>query len=208
MEPTIWRSPRLHRELPPDEEHMAERYGLFTIIVLGEGFVKVMDGLSGSAVGAEVLVFSIFGLGAACSLWWLYFDDIAGAEIQPPAQRPFAAYVWIYSHLPLAVGLTGFGVATKKLITQPMGDPLADKYRWLMATAIVIYLVAVALLDRVTVRSDATLQNNTRAWIRGAAAVLVLLLALLGGSFTPTLFMALVTAVLVAQILIDLWPRR
>ena len=31
---------RLTTFLPPDVEHMSERYGLLTIIVLGEGFVS------------------------------------------------------------------------------------------------------------------------------------------------------------------------
>lgn len=37
----------------PDDHHIVERFGVFTIIVLGEAFVKVLDDARGTMPGVE-----------------------------------------------------------------------------------------------------------------------------------------------------------
>jgi low temperature requirement protein LtrA len=58
--------------------HIAERYGLFTIIVLGEAIasatVAIRTGLDGGEYLSELVSVAIAGLIIVFALWWLYFD--------------------------------------------------------------------------------------------------------------------------------------
>ena len=61
--------------------HIAERYGLFTIIVLGEAIasatVAIRTGLDEGEHLADLVSLSAAGLVIVFSLWWLYFDRSA-----------------------------------------------------------------------------------------------------------------------------------
>ena len=61
--------------------HIAERYGLFTIIVLGEAVaaatIAVRTGLDEGEHLGELLSLAAAGLVIVFALWWLYFDRSA-----------------------------------------------------------------------------------------------------------------------------------
>jgi low temperature requirement protein LtrA len=96
--------------------HIAERYGLFTIIVLGEsvlaGSVAIQAAARSSESVAHLATSVVGGLVIVFSMWWLYFDE--------PAHRLGslrAAFLWGYGHLPIfasaaAVG-PGIAIATE-----------------------------------------------------------------------------------------------
>ena len=81
-------SRRLNSLLPPDVPHMAERYGLFTIIVLGEAFVKVISSAPEEPLAAAELVLGALGLTIVGAIWWIYFDNVAGSRVSPVGTRP------------------------------------------------------------------------------------------------------------------------
>jgi len=203
--PLSKRSRELNRALPIDVPHLAERYGIFTIIVLGESFVKVISGVGGTLLDTNTILVGILVLTVTASLWWLYFDDVAGALVKPSG---FAAYAWIYSHLPIAIGLTAFGVGAKKALLAHAGEPLHAEYRWLIALALILYLLFVALLDEVTVREDQGMANRTRGAVRLVGALVVFGLALLGTSFSAVLFMGLVAIVFVLEVATEVATAR
>lgn len=192
---------RLNKLLPPDLEHMSERYGLLTIIVLGEAFVKVIGSAAEEQLGLMALVYGFLGLVIACSLWWLYFDKVAGSVNSPLGLAP---YVWIYSHLPLTLGLTAYGVGIKKLVVLHQGDPLADKYRWLICGAVALALAFTTLIDLATIASSRSSGSGIRSMFRFGSVAAILLLALVGGLLSPVIFIALLALICVAQIVLDL----
>ena len=63
---------------PIDFEHLGERYGLLTIIVLGESFVKVLGALVSEGDGVSLYLDAGAVLLITCGVWWVYFDDVAG----------------------------------------------------------------------------------------------------------------------------------
>ena len=194
-------SRRFNTLLPPDVHHMTERYGLFTIIVAGEAFVKVISSAPTAPLTVHQLLLGGLGLALAGSLWWLYFDDVAGSPLQTTSRAPF---VWLYSHLPVAVGLTAFGVAIKKVVFLQAGEALPEKYRLLLGGALALYLVFCLLIDLVTTRSHHARPPRMRAaWRLGAAAV-VALIALFGGGLDPAVFLAVVAAACLVPIVADL----
>ena len=143
-------SRRLNALLPPDVPHMAERYGLFTIIVMGEAFVKVISSAPEEPLAAIELVLGALGLAIVGAMWWIYFDNVAGSPVKPVGRAP---YVWIYSHLPLAIGLTAFGVAIKKIVFLHGTEGIPDGYRLLVGGAVATVLVFAMLIELATTRS-------------------------------------------------------
>jgi low temperature requirement protein LtrA len=188
---------------PLDMEHLVERYGLLTIIVLGESFVKVLSYLTSSGLGEEASyqLKGFFNLGITCSLWWLYFDDVAGSEVKR-GRIHFMA--WLYGHLPLALGLTAVGVAVKKAIKVGLSDVPAPETRWLLAGSLALVFVSIALIDTATERPNVQVNERIRITSRWVAGITLLLVAQVGGSMTGGVFLGIVTAICAAQVIFDL----
>ncbi|MCA9514322.1 MAG: low temperature requirement protein A, partial [Myxococcales bacterium] len=196
---------RHNRELtarhPADVIHMSERYGLLVIIVLGESFVKVLSDLAARPVTADVYLLGAMALLITCSLWWIYFDDVAGSRIR---RSPGAPFIWIYTHLPMSAAVTAVGVGIKKALAFAPGEVGLEKYRWLLCGALSLGLLAVGLIDSVTERREAELSDRSRVQVRVASAAIVLLLAPAGGAMPAWVFVLLVTLFCVAQVVFDL----
>ncbi|MGW6130236.1 low temperature requirement protein A [Cellulomonas sp. NPDC055163] len=100
------------KAIPWHPDHIAERYGLFMIIVLGESVLAtsraVQTALDEGAAGALAPVF-VGGLLVLFSIWWAYFErpaDHLGSSRWWP-------WVWSYLHLIVfaAVAAVGAGLA-------------------------------------------------------------------------------------------------
>ncbi|MFC5379374.1 low temperature requirement protein A [Aquipuribacter nitratireducens] len=96
--------------------HVAERYGLFTIIVLGETILAVVvglrDALDGEGAASVPVVVGASALVVGLAVWWLYFDLVGTGGI---ARERRAAFVWGYGHYVLfaAVAAVGAGVVAQ-----------------------------------------------------------------------------------------------
>ena len=80
-------------------EHIAERYGLFTIIVLGESILSaslaLQTGLSAGQWNSSLLWIALGGALIVFTMWWLYFDEPSHDLLTSLK----AAFVWGYGHL-------------------------------------------------------------------------------------------------------------
>lgn len=188
--------------LPPDAEHMRERYGIFIIIVLGESFIKTITNASGAVITPPVLVFSLLAIFVVFGLWWLYFDDVEAAEIK---DRHFAPYAWVYAHLPLSLGITAFGVASKKLFAS-IGEPhLKLEYVILYCGALILFALASALLELSLVQQDPRQQDRRRAAWRLLMAGLMAALMVFGSSLSSLGFIAIAAAIMLLVVAADEW---
>jgi low temperature requirement protein LtrA len=86
--------------------HIAERYGLFTIIVLGQILLVtslgIRSALDQSSTFAELGYVVAGGILTVFSMWWMYFDLPAG-EIVTDTRHAFSkhitgAFAWGYGH--------------------------------------------------------------------------------------------------------------
>ncbi|MCB9779550.1 MAG: low temperature requirement protein A [Alphaproteobacteria bacterium] len=191
----------LAARFPPDGMHTTERYGLLTIIVLGESFVKVLSEVADRGISADVVLMGTFGLLITCALWWIYFDDVAGSRIR---RERLSVFTWIYTHLPLTIGITAVGVAIKKAVLMDPGDTAYLKYRLLLTGTLVIVLLSVGLIDAVTERRAAHLSDRTRVKARVITAGVVLLVAFIGQFVPAALWLGGITLVLGAQVVFDI----
>jgi len=204
--PLSRQSRQLADEFPVDKAHLGERYGLLTIIVLGESFVKVLTHLAASdtPASAPVLLQAGASLFITCSVWWIYFDDIAGGRLKDGRGNWI---VWLFAHLPLAVGVTALGVAVEKVVVFEFTQPPDPAYQALLAGSLAAVFFSVAVLDSVTRRRHAKLSDRARVNVRLASAIVVLVLGQILGVITGGMFVGLVTAVCVGQIVFDIMMK-
>lgn len=128
---------RLHAEHAPHVEHLTERSGLLTIVVLGETIVGVVNGIVGESWTPSVLAVGFSGLGVAFAVWWIYFDCLGGGAVERLARHGDTVryQTWLYSHLPLQLCLAGLGVSVEAMIRHVGGGPAPPFVLWLTAGA-------------------------------------------------------------------------
>jgi low temperature requirement protein LtrA len=193
---------RLQADIPPDTHHLPERFGLFTIIVLGEAFIKVTGSAAGHELELSNALYGVMALVVAASLWWMYFDNVRGSVVR---RTWVAGQVWVYTHLPLLAAITAYGVAAKKVVLLEHGHGLDREYRLLMGGAVAVALFAIAILDLTHTESARDVTHNRIALSRVAGGIVILALGLVGGSLSPLVLMVLIALVCAAQIGTDLF---
>jgi low temperature requirement protein LtrA len=109
--------------------HFAERYGLVLIIALGEAFISIGIGATGTEIGLGEVAAAILGLLIAASFWLAYFDffSIRGqrvlADLHGSERVALARDAYAYLHFPMIVGIVLFAFAMK-IVMAHVGDEL------------------------------------------------------------------------------------
>lgn len=169
-----------HGLTPFHREHIAERYGLFTIIVLGEALVgataAVQAGISEGGHAPALLTVAGAGLVIAFALWWLYFDTPAHVLLTTLNQ----SLRWGYGHFVVfgaaaAIG-AGFEVVVDYVLAADHGVS-ARTAGYAMLAPVALFLLAMwflQVLPRASGRSDALRVALPVAAVLIAAAPLAL----------------------------------
>lgn len=183
--------------------HIAERYGLFTIIVLGETILAISvgmrDALDGEGeLGSAPLVVAA-ALVIAFGLWWIYFDTLSRDAL---TRNRKAAFLWGYGHYALfaAVAATGAGIQAQLHLTQDGHS--ADH---LVLAAVVGVPVAISLAAIAWLQQTANGRVGEAVWLY-LGAVLAFLTLPLAGSLSVAVvdgLLALLAAILVVRELLS-----
>ncbi|MFF8291027.1 low temperature requirement protein A [Streptomyces sp. NPDC016309] len=103
-------------------QHIAERYGLFTIIVLGEtvaaATVAVKTGVEENDALGDVLPIAAGGLLLIFAAWWIYF-------VVPAHQRLLSnrqAFLWGYGHYLIQASAAAIGAGIEVAVEQAVGE--------------------------------------------------------------------------------------
>jgi low temperature requirement protein LtrA len=95
---------------PWHPHHLAERYGLFTIIVLGESVLAsttaILAARSETGTSAELVVVALAGLVLIFACWWLYFLETDAPRLD--ARRDLG-FIWGYGHYFVFASLAAIG---------------------------------------------------------------------------------------------------
>jgi low temperature requirement protein LtrA len=121
-------------------ESTVERFGLFTIIVLGEVVVGVVTGLSEATRDFRVLATGLIGLGIGFGAWWTYFDFVGRRH-----PRSDAGVLWMFSHLPISMGIAATGAALVSLVEHAGDERAPAATAWVMTGSIAVLLVGLLL---------------------------------------------------------------
>ncbi|TDT42042.1 low temperature requirement protein LtrA [Streptomyces sp. BK208] len=152
--------------------HIAERYSLFTIIVLGEvilgSLAAVRSAVADHGVSAPVLLIAIGGLLLVFALWWIYFT---GNDAGLTTLR--TALIWGYGHYVVfaALAAIGAGLETALDAAEHHGHLSARGAGLAVAVPVAITLLTLAALHRAT-RTGAL--GHVLLVVAGALVVLAL----------------------------------
>ncbi|MFE9688447.1 low temperature requirement protein A [Micromonospora sp. NPDC005806] len=141
------------RRAPTQKSHMPERFGLFTIVVLGEAVLAVANGIDASGWRPASVAIGVAGFVIACGVWWVYFlatyDPEAGNRVlRAGRQATVRSYFYAYGHLVVyaAIVTAGVGVelAAKAAAHQEPGPEVAARLLGggqlaMMAGCVIIY---------------------------------------------------------------------
>ncbi|ARP71729.1 low temperature requirement protein A [Streptomyces pluripotens] len=101
--------------------HIAERYGLFTIIVLGETIaastVAVKSAVDEHGALGELLPIAAGGLLIVFSAWWIYF----GVPIHGHLRSNGQAFLWGYGHYLIFSSAAAIGAGLEVAVEQAVG---------------------------------------------------------------------------------------
>ena len=196
--------------VPHDAAHLPERYGLFSIILLGESVVSVMHGMesqeywSVSAASAAIL-----GLVLIVVVWWWYFDgiDAVGERFVRSSKDALRFHIWSYAHLPLYLAIAATGVGLEHVIATATDAPLHEPEAWILCGSVAMLMAAMTVIGA-TGHRETQQSQAARAHRAGLLSMLPLGLGLLGTTLMPGFLVAALTAVGVTQLGLALGSPR
>ena len=166
------RSSRVGLGLTPTDS-LVERFGLFTIIVLGEVVLGVVAGLSAAERDAKTVITGLLALWLGFGFWWIYFD-LVGRRL--PRADGAAVSNWVMSHLPITGSITAAGAGMVSLIGHAHDARTPASTSWLLAGAVATGLLALVLTEQALVdaeRLSVVFSPLRLALFAGAAAALL-----------------------------------
>ena len=165
-----WVGRRQIARAPIHANHLVERFGLFTLIVLGESVISVAQDAAEVDWTAATVAAAVAGFLGVAGLWWLYFDRIEEGTVRSVLR----GLIWNYAHLPLLAGLVSVAVGTEFAVREAAVGTLERSTTLALGAGTALYLLST-LMAGLAVRSGA--DRTLWLWLGAAAATLVVGLA-------------------------------
>jgi low temperature requirement protein LtrA len=137
--------------------HIGERYGLFTILVLGESVLSATAAMQ-AAVDAggpfsDLVTTAIGGFLIVAAMWWIYFDQPV-ERLLARARQAFSdlnekqSFIWGYGHYFVFASAAAVGVGLAVAVDQAVGQSaLTDREAaFVLTLPVALYLVTVWVL--------------------------------------------------------------
>lgn len=124
--------------------HMSERFALLLLIVIGEGFFKLVITLSEKGVykvDSSVLVNFIFGGFSVFILCWIYFDFVGNGK--PKNTNKLTLVSWWIAHLFLMLSAVMIGVALAGEVKVGFWEPYPYGYAMIGCIGLISYLLSL-----------------------------------------------------------------
>ncbi|MFD8483990.1 low temperature requirement protein A [Kitasatospora sp. NPDC059673] len=194
----------MHNRTPWHRRHIAERYGLFTIIVLGEtvaaATVAIQTALDEHKAVAELLPIAGGGLLICFGAWWIYFADDAHPYLNSARQ----ALPWGYGHFAVFASAAAVGAGLVVAVEHAVGTThLTDR----AATAAVTVPTALFLFTVWALHSRRHQRGAAQA-VLPLAALSVLAATLAGDAGVPLAGALVAVAVAIGTALSAQTERR
>lgn len=128
--------------------HIAERYGLFTLIVLGESVLAAtvaIEAASGTGYTSALVWLAAAGLVIVFAMWWLYFDRSAHDLLTSFA----TAFRWGYGHyfILASAAAVGAGLAVVADYDTHSAHVSGVVAAYAVAVPVAVYLLSLWLLQ-------------------------------------------------------------
>jgi len=208
-------SPEERPNTPINVAHIAERYGLFIMLILGETLISLMGADLGDVNFADertliMVIFFIMTFLVAYCIARLYYDS------QPPEEQIYQgsgnhalrmsvnrAVLYMNAHLFLFFGLLGLGIGVK-LMSKHIDEEPTLLETGLSGYSLVLIIIALNLIR-------ISHPNNTpwKIWaLRGGLLLIMIIMPLLTGEVSPLVIYVVTFLCMVGQTLIDVEGRH
>ena len=170
--------------------HIAERYGLFTLIVLGESIlgatVSIQSALDAGEELPRLIMIAIGGLLMVFAMWWLYFDHPTDTSLRHvrsgSATLRESPFIFGYGHLLIFASAAAVGAGLEIAVDHVTHHAHITSHQAaaFIAVPVVLFLTSIWLL-RFTLRHTPLLKTG----IYGLAIGLILLTIVLDQPVLP-----------------------
>ena len=193
-------------EVPTDAAHLPERFGLFTLILLGESVIAVMQGMKSQEDWSPAAATSAFlGMAIAFAMWWWYFDGATAASEQHIRSRTDAVrfHLWSYAHLPLYLGIAAAGAGIERIVHLGTAAELHGADGTILASSLALAMVAMTVIGAFGP------QRQSEPW-RIAAHVAIAFIVIAAGvssaHWMPAGLVVFLAVACAGQLGLSMWP--
>lgn len=185
---------RLLAGTPVHRSHLPERFGLLTLIVIGEAIVSVATATTQTNWDLVPTVAAVVAFVIAACLWWLYFNFLESAVV---IRGIGSVHVYNYGHLPILMGLSLVAVGAEHTIEEASHQFLSAGTSWALCGGVTLYMLSIGVIWVVDCRRRLT-------WLLVGTIAIALILAIIGRTLPPLLVEGLLMAMLVAKVTIEI----
>ncbi|WP_210578335.1 low temperature requirement protein A [Streptomyces sp. GESEQ-4] len=187
-----------------ESSHLVERFGLFIIIVLGEGIALIIASIAQAEATPAAVITGLAAFLVLATLWWLYFDFGSAVAEKTMTSRPDEAFrltrsIFVIGHFLPVAALTAFAAGLGGLVTAAAQGHHAGASLRLCTAALAIYLTNNAILGLTQIRYPLT---QVFTWLLPNLTLLGAL-ALLARHLLPAVALLLITAFLMLEIVLS-----
>lgn len=180
-----------------DPRHLPERFGLFTIIVLGESVLSVVLAVADTTWEIDSGLAAAGGFLVAAALWWIYFDFLDESVVR---RGRIEGLVFTYAHFPVLIGIATVGVGVKLEILAAAGDARYQDTGWILCAGVAICMVGLAAIHLAT----PPMLLDVDVAMRFATAALALVLLAFSFALPPLVLVWTLAGLLVAEVVVEL----
>lgn len=164
-------------QLPFDRSHIPERFGLFTIIVLGEAVIATANGAAQTVWTVPTVTTAAIGFAMAAAIWWVNFDFVEDSAIK--SRSPLPRFVYLYGHFFIVASIVAIGIGVEHAIKETSDAHLHLPTLLLLGGGIGVYLGAITVIKLAS--------DNCNLFYPRIVSIIVSFLLIFTGQFLPPL---------------------
>ncbi len=166
--------------IPFDQSHIPERFGLFTIIVLGEAVVATANGVSQTDWSISTISVAAIGFAMAAAIWWINFDFVEDTAIR--SQKTTARFIYLYANFFIVSSIIALGIGVEHALKETFEPHLH------LPTLLLFGISTAVLAAAITVVKLAA-ENCNLFYVRIASIAVSLALVFIGQFLSPIVTM-------------------
>ncbi|MEO6588421.1 MAG: low temperature requirement protein A [Pyrinomonadaceae bacterium] len=163
------------RMIPFDQSHIPERFGLFTIIVLGEAVVATANGVSQNDWNFSTISMAAIGFAMAAAVWWINFDFVEDNAIK--SQKTTARFIYLYANFFIVSSIVALGIGVEHAIKETFEPHLHTPTLMLFGISIAVLSAAITVVKLAA--------ENCNLFYARIGAIFVSLALIFAGQFLP-----------------------
>lgn len=194
-------------------DHLSSRFGFFIIIILGEILAAVVRSAHEMGHSSRGLLLAALAVIMAFSFWWIYFENENGPRVikkffsrsgKLEKKNVISGYTWVYSHLPLSMGLIAFALAVERIIATGPDITLSPRLLFVLLIGLIVALLSTAIMQMAALTHAWCQKLHHIKMVLPFISIILLLVAVLVGKFIqPLTVLGIFTGTLLIQVLLQ-----